>query len=68
MGWATGTDVFLDIYRNIRKYIPEKNRIQVVKEIMEALMNADWDCLNDVEGEWPEVDAVIAEIWAEEYM
>jgi hypothetical protein len=66
MGWASGSSVFEDIYRSIRPLIPAKNRKLVVKKLVDAFEGADCDTLDEVRGQWDEVDDVLAERYPED--
>lgn len=49
MGWASGTDLAEGIWLLIRKYIPEDERPQVAKGIIEEFRGHDWDTVDEAE-------------------
>ena len=49
MGWAGGAEVATEIWRSVRKFIPEEERAGVAMEIIEALRDADWDTVDEAE-------------------
>jgi len=61
MGWSSGTEVFLRIYEKIRKVVPRNKQKEIARELIEILRDFDWDCIEEVEGKWKEVDELIAE-------
>ena len=60
MGWAGGTQVCIDVWNAVRKYIPENKRVQALEKVVEALRDADWDCMYEIEDVWPEGREVVA--------
>lgn len=47
MGWCTGSYMADDIWDRIKNYIPEENKRQVAKEIVDIFCEEDaddWDC------------------------
>lgn len=47
MGWAGGAILAEEVWGFIRKYIPENERPQVAKQIIEAFRNKDWDTVDE---------------------
>lgn len=55
MGWAGGSEVADEIWKSIRKDIPEDKRIPALAKIIDVLRDHDWDCVEEIENEdWPE--------------
>ena len=49
MGWASGTELAEDVWKLFRKYVPEKERTVVAKQLIEAFRDADWDTVDEAE-------------------
>lgn len=54
MGWASGTEVIIDVWNLVREWIPEDKRVAVLAQVIDVFTNHDWDCLEEIEEEWPE--------------
>jgi hypothetical protein len=62
MGWASGEQLFADVWTRVRGYIPKAKRKEVLEEIIEAFEDRDADTLFDsVPEEWPEMVAIYKE-------
>lgn len=56
MGWASGSELFVNVYETVRPFVPEKDKKAVCRDLMRHFENCDWDCQEEVEcDDWPEV-------------
>lgn len=44
MGWCSGTSLAIDVWNEIRKYIPDKDKKKVAKKIYNLFCDQDADC------------------------
>lgn len=49
MGWASGSTVGDQIWNNIRGFIPEGNRAEAAKIVIDALEDQDCDTIDECE-------------------
>jgi hypothetical protein len=66
MGWASGSEVMLNIIETAKKYVPAKVRKAFYIEIIKALESQDWDTQNEAEGEDPLYDQALRELYPDE--
>lgn len=60
MGWGRGSEVFQDVYNEIREYIPEYKRVYVCSRIILSLQKMDWDSEDDFDNsDWPEYEEAL---------
>ena len=63
MGWSSGTSLFWDIWPEVRKHIPETNRVVAVTAFIRGMEAHDWDCQSEaVHESMPEVEAALREL------
>lgn len=63
MGWSSGTDLFIDVWKAVRMEIGPDRRVQVCRTVIEAFEQADWDTQNEAERkDWPEVTEALLQI------
>jgi hypothetical protein len=58
MGWAGGSELFEDVWKEVRRFIPEDDLVPVCAEVIGAFENFDCDTLDEVvygHPEWWEV-------------
>lgn len=68
MGWSSGSEVFDGICLRIRARVPERDRVVVVKSIVRALQDHDWDCIEDaMRPEWPEVAEALQGMYPDDF-
>lgn len=61
MGWARGTSIAIRIATAISKTVKsKKDKQRLFTELLAALTDADWDCLEEAEGIDPVFDEIIA--------
>ena len=54
MGWCTGSHICNDIWRDIREYVPEDKRAEVLGKMVNIFSDEDADCWGDVMYDFPE--------------
>ena len=47
MGWCSATEIFDNVVESLLD--PAKDKEQVIKDLVNALENGDWDCQQDSE-------------------
>lgn len=57
MGWASGSSILADVWRTVRPHVPEKDRVEILAELMEVFASRDCDTLNELIGLFPEAEA-----------
>lgn len=62
MGWSSGTEICLGAWELVRKYVPENKRVNVLAKLIDLLTIHDWDCVEEIEDEWPEAKAAIKKV------
>ena len=66
MGWANGTEVATRMITAITTNVQSKTtKRRLYAELIEALVDLDWDCTEEAEGLDPVFDKVLAE-WEEQ--
>lgn len=56
MGWASGTDLFNNIWGVVRMYVKPEERVAVCAKIIDSLEDSDWDTQDEaIDPAWPEV-------------
>lgn len=61
MGWASGTELIVDVWATVRDFIPAKKRVDVLNELINIFTDKDWDCVDELadEQQWPEVKEAV---------
>lgn len=55
MGWAGGSQILTDVWEIVREYIPEDERVDILKELMLIFESNDCDTLNEIiRSDWKE--------------
>lgn len=54
MGWSSGTQVCIEIWEEVREWVPKKSRAKRLAKIIGILQQHDWDCEDEIEDEWEE--------------
>lgn len=67
MGWSSGTDVCTQLWGAVRKYVPEKDRVRVLAKVVDLLMDQDWDCVEEIEDNWPESKKALKKVLGDGY-
>jgi hypothetical protein len=49
MGWASGSEMASDIWALFRKYVPEKSRKRVARELVSIFEMQDCDTMDEAE-------------------
>ena len=62
MGWASGSDVAIDIAKGIKKHVKDKAvRRKLYKVMVDVLRDHDWDTEDEATGIDPILDKILAE-------
>ena len=68
MGWASGSTLFSQIIEGVKPVVSDKEmRKAIYRPIIEAFEDADWDTLDECEGEDEAYDEVVREMHPEWY-
>ncbi len=59
MGWSGGTDVCIEAWSALRLHIKKEKRVDCLVKLIDVLREHDWDCIKEIEGEWPEAKKAI---------
>lgn len=54
MGWAGGSELLIDTWNQIRKFVPEKKREKTLSKLISLFENHDCDTTYEIENLWPE--------------
>lgn len=52
MGWASGSEIAENVWRVVRKYVPQEKRERVSNEIIDIFENEDADTMSEAETLW----------------
>jgi hypothetical protein len=67
MGWASGSGLFSEIIKTVKKNVPDAGkRKRIYKDAIRAFQDADWDTENECEGEDPAFDKALGEVMADD--
>lgn len=59
MGWASGTELFIDTWGALRRYVPEEQRAEICAKVIDCFTNQDWDTEGEIADVWPENHAAL---------
>lgn len=49
MGWASGTELAIEVWAAVKKHLPPEAKERVAQDIIIAFAGHDWDCINEAE-------------------
>lgn len=59
MGWASATEIVIDTWKIVRKFIPDDKKVDVLKDFIIPFMKSDWDTEDEIIDEFPEAEKAI---------
>ena len=63
MGWGRGSEILEDVWADVRAYIPEEKRQEVLSKLCDTFWRHDCDTLEEIETPlWPEVMPALRQI------
>lgn len=54
MGWSGGSGLLGDCWKQVRKFVPEKDRTKLLAKLIELFENEDCDTMDEIENLFPE--------------
>lgn len=74
MGWASGSAILEEIWREVREFIPEPKRANIFEKLARVMWDGDCDTLDElISDEWPEVEQGLIQLgyldkdWREDF-
>lgn len=59
MGWCSGSEVIIPTWGAVREHVEENERPWVLAQVIRAFEAHDWDCQDDIRGQWPEAEKAL---------
>lgn len=56
MGWASGSALFSEVWKAVRKHLPKNKRVDVCKKLIEEFESEDCDTICECFGDDPVIE------------